>query len=103
MVYTIDNIPARIDWEVNGDLARTLQNAKNLLMAHKGEVPYSRNRGLNPDVYDVSMKRLKEVLLEEMRRVMILEPDVEVVAARADMSEGFLLLEVDLQIDDDMD
>lgn len=100
MKYTIDNLPAKIEWEKSGALSRTLQNAKNLLLTRMGEVPYSRTRGLDQAVYDMSMSRLNAVMLDEAQRVMLWEPDVQVVAVRCDQSEGYLRIEVDLEIAD---
>ena len=87
--YEITNIPGTIDFECGGDyVRRTLQNAKNLLMCRMGEVPFDRQRGFNPAIYDLPMDELQEALLPELDRVMLWEPDVEVVDATATLEDG---------------
>ncbi|MDD3881884.1 MAG: hypothetical protein PHI27_06495 [Eubacteriales bacterium] len=83
--YTIDNRDAPIDFEIDGIIPRTIQNAKNLLMCHKGEVPYDRLRGFDPTLYDLPMQELSEALLPELDRVMMWEPDAEVVSAECSL------------------
>lgn len=91
--YVIDNLTAEIDFECGSDLAkRTVQNAKNLLMCRMGEIPYDRQRGLNPALYDMPIGEVREVLLPELDRVMLWEPDVEVVSATAEKTENGGLL-----------
>lgn len=102
MLYTISNRPTRIEWEISREPMRTLQNAKNLLCVAKGEVPYSRYRGIDPAIYDMSMGKLNAVIAQEVRRAMMFEPDAEVKAVRTDMSEGYLIIEVDVEIDDEL-
>ena len=80
--YEITNLPEPIDFECSGSqLRRTLQNAKNLLMCRRGEVPYDRQRGLDPALFDLPYHEAQEELLPELDRVMLWEPDVEVVSA----------------------
>jgi hypothetical protein len=83
--YVITNEPGRIDFECDSDmLERTLQNAKNLLMLRKGEVPFDRQRGLDRALFDLPLSEAEEALLPELDRVMLWEPDVEVVSAEFD-------------------
>lgn len=87
--YEITNEPGRIDFECDSDLLeRTLQNAKNLLMLRKGEVPFDRQRGLDPAIFDMPLSDAEEALLPELDRVMLWEPDVEVVSAEFDTNEA---------------
>lgn len=80
--YQITNQPAPIDFECNNDIIlRTIQNAKNLLTCRMGEVPYDRYRGFDPAYYNMPLPELKEKLLPELDRIMLWEPDVEVVDA----------------------
>lgn len=80
--YEITNLPEPIDFECGASqLRRTLQNAKNLLMCRRGEVPYDRQRGLDPALFDLPYHEAQEELLPELDRVMLWEPDVEVVSA----------------------
>lgn len=86
--YQIDNIPSPIDWQESSIVQRTLQNAKNLLMCRMGEVPYDRFSGFNPALYDLPIEELRTELLPELDRVMLWEPDAEVVDAEATMLEN---------------
>lgn len=81
--YIIDNRPTPINFEIGDDIiARTVQNAKNLLMTQMGEVPYDRLRGFDPALYHLPMEEMRMALMPELDRVMAWEPDVEVVEAR---------------------
>lgn len=81
--YEITNLPEPIDFECSSSLLRrTLQNAKNLLMCKMGEVPFDRQRGLDPALFDLPMEKMQERLMPELDRVMLWEPDVEVVSAK---------------------
>lgn len=81
--YQIDNVASPIDFQEDDIIKRALQNAKNLLMCHMGEVPYDRCRGFDPALYDLPIEQMREELLPELDRVMMWEPDVEVVDAEA--------------------
>lgn len=81
--YQIDNYPSPIDFRETDIRRRTLQNAKNLLMTQMGEVPYDRLRGFDAALYDLPISELNNQLLAELDRVMLWEPDVEVVSAEA--------------------
>lgn len=97
--YQIDNIASPIDFQTSDMLKRTLQNAKNLLMCHMGEVPYDRFRGFDPALYDLPIDELREHLLPELDRVMMWEPDVEVVEAEATLLEtGDVYIKVILEL-----
>ena len=99
--YEINNIPAPIDFECNNDdLKRTLQNCKNLLMAHMGEVPYDRYRGFDPALYDLPMSKLKAELMPELDRLFMWEPDAKAVSADARLDDkGNVVLTVIMEID----
>ena len=81
--YQIDNVAAPIDFQESNIVQRALQNAKNLLMCHMGEVPYDRYRGFDPALYDLPISLMKAELMPELDRIMIWEPDIEVVSAEA--------------------
>lgn len=98
--YQIDNIAAPIDFQEQNMIQRTLQNAKNLLMCRMGEVPYDRCRGFDPALYDLPIERLREELLPELDRLMIWEPDVEVVDAEATLlKDGQVYIKAILEVD----
>lgn len=98
--YIITNRPAPIDFECNNEIIlRTLQNAKNLLMCRMGEVPYDRYRGFDPALYDLPIQQLKEKLLPELDRIMLWEPDVEIVDADCSLDgDGEILIEATIEI-----
>lgn len=79
--YEITNLPEPIDFECSSSLLRrTLQNAKNLLMCKMGEVPFDRQRGLDPAIFDLPLAEAQAQLMPELDRVMLWEPDVEVAS-----------------------
>ena len=97
--YVIDNAPFPIDFQGDDFVQRTLQNAKNLLMCHMGEVPYDRYRGFDVSLYDLPMEKLNSELLPELDRCMMWEPDVEVVEADARlMEDGSIYIQVILEV-----
>ena len=76
------------------------ENAKNLLMCKMGEVPYDRYRGFNPALFDLPMQQFEERLLPELDRVMLWEPDVEIVGATCDQDEnGSIIITATIEID----
>jgi hypothetical protein len=101
--YVINNLPSPIEFEnVSGPVKRTLQNAKNLLMTQMGEVPYDRYRGFDSALYDLPLQELRERLLPECDRLMMWEPDAEVVDAECELnSDGRVIITLILEIDID--
>ena len=85
--YMIDNLSAPIDFELSTPIRRTIQNAKNLLMLRKGELPYDRLRGFDHTLFDLPMPQLRTALIPELDRVMLWEPDAEVVEACVELNE----------------
>lgn len=79
--YEITSEEAPLDFEctMNDMTERTIRNAKNLLTLRKGEIPFDRNRGLDGEVLDMPMKKAQEIITQELDRVMMWEPDAEVV------------------------
>ena len=101
--YVIDNRPSAIDYQESDMVRRTLQNAKNLLRCQKGVVPYDRYRGFDAALYDLPMEQLRDDLLPELDRVMLWEPDVEVVDAEATQQEnGSIYISVVISLPDGM-
>lgn len=97
--YQIDNIASPIDWQEDDIVQRTLQNAKNLLMCRMGEVPYDRYIGFDPALYDLPIGELETELLPELDRVMMWEPDVEVVDAEATLlDDGSIYIKVIIEV-----
>lgn len=79
--YEITTEEAPLDFEVTMEsdmLERTLRNAKNLMMCRKGEVPYDRHRGLDPAIFDMPFGEADAVIVPELDRCLLYEPDVEV-------------------------
>ena len=99
--YQIDNSASHIDFQTGDMRKRTLQNAKNLLMCRKGEVPYDRYRGFDPALFDLPIDKLREALVPELDRVMMWEPDVKVLEAEATLLEnGDVYIKVILELPD---
>ena len=97
--YQIDNVPAPLDFQTADTVKRVLQNAKNLLMCRIGEVPYDRYRGFDPALYDLPLGQMQTELLPELDRLMLWEPDAEVVEAQASMlPEGGTYINVIIDI-----
>lgn len=85
--YEIDNVASPIDFQEDDEILRALQNAKNLLMCTMGEVPYDRYRGFDKGLYDLPMEEFENELLPELDRIMMWEPDVEVVDGEGKLLE----------------
>lgn len=99
MQYQIDNVASPINFQGTEIVARTLQNAKNLLMCRLGEVPYDRSRGFDPSLLEMPLEEMKMELLPELDRMMIWEPDAEVVDAEATiLPDGQVYIKVLLEI-----
>lgn len=99
--YEIDNLPGRIDFECADDFARrTVQNAKNLLMCRMGEVPFDRQRGLNPALLSLPMTELRAALMPELDRVMLWEPDATVIRATATLEGEQTVIRCVIEIPD---
>lgn len=100
--YQIDNRQAPIDMQTDDAVLRTIQNAKNLLMTRKGEVPYDRLRGFDGGLLALPISELKQKLIREVDRVMLWEPDADVVKATCSLDENnevyiVVTLEIDLE------
>ena len=97
--YIIDNVPAPIAFQTADIIQRTLQNAKNLLMCRMGEVPYDRFRGFDPSLFDSPAPDFEEELLPELDRIMMWEPDAEVVDAETSfLEDGSTYIRVTIEI-----
>ena len=98
-IYEITDRPTDIDFECSDEaVKRTMQNAKNLLMCRMGEVPYDRLRGLNPKIYDMPLTKAREMLMPELDRVMLWEPNVEVVGATIGVENGETIIRCAIEI-----
>lgn len=84
----------------NGLVRRTVQEtAKNLLLCRMGEIPYDDTGDLTTDFLTCRQKEFDEALLPELDRVMMWEPDVEVVSAKATrQTDGSTRLEVVIEV-----
>lgn len=97
-IYEIDNKPSEIYFG-NEIVKRTLQNAKNLLMCEMGSVPYDRYRGFDTGFQHKPLEEIKQRILQELDRVMLWEPDVEVVSAEVSRREdGSLYIRAKIEI-----
>ena len=101
--YIITNAPEDIDFEIGNDAERrAVQNAKNLLMTRMGEIPFDRQRGFDTSLYDLPLSELQGILMEELDRVMLWEPYVEVVEATIlrTEDESRVIFEVVIEVSD---
>lgn len=80
-LYEITSEPVPLDFEctlTSSMIDRTLQNAKNLIMCRRGEIPYDRQRGLDPIIFELPYFEANAALLPELDRCLAWEPDAEV-------------------------
>ena len=86
---TTENLP--LDFEStmeNGMVERTIRNAKNLLMCRRGEIPSDQQRGLDTSIFDLPFHEAQALIVQELDRVMLWEPDVEVVEGWLEQNEN---------------
>ena len=95
--YMIDNQPALIDWNARGGDRRLVQNAKNLLMTHMGEVPYDRHRGISPTIYDRTLDQVQGDIAQELEILLMWEPGVVIRSVRALMDGRGLVVEAEIE------
>lgn len=101
-IYRVDSREASVNWEADGQLERTLQNVKNLLMTRAGEVPYDRLKGVRREVYDMPITQLNARLRQEMEWTLEQEEDAKLVACRAFIdADGATVIEVCVEIEVD--
>lgn len=100
MRYVIDNAPGETDFELpNTGALRTAQNCRNLLMTRMGEVPFDRRRGFDTSLYHLPIEKMRDALLPELDRVMLWEPDAEVVSARCEaLGSGEIRIECVIEV-----
>ena len=104
-LYEITSEDLPLDFEStmeNGMVERTIRNAKNLLMCKKGEVPFDRQRGFDPALFDLPLEEMQSRLLPELDRVMLWEINVEVVSAEATLEDGETVIRCVIEVPDDM-
>lgn len=100
--YMIDNVQSPIDFSDAYIVPRVLQNCKNLLMTYMGEVPYDRYRGFNRRLLDLPIEELNANLAEELDRVMLWEPNVEVVSCKAYLDKDMeTIIECEIYINEE--
>lgn len=81
--YTITSQSGQtIDVNTREYVARTLQNARNLLCMHLGECPYDRKSGLDAGLLHMNAAQVRRYVFEEVQRVLRWEPDVTLISAR---------------------
>lgn len=86
---TSENLPLDFECTMAKNIyERTIRNAKNLLMCRKGEVPFDRLRGIDSAIFDLPYQQAQALITRELDRVMLWEPDVEVVEGWIERNEG---------------
>lgn len=98
--FLVNNRIEKINFECQNDyITRTLQNVKNLLCLEMGEVPFDRGRGVDPRIFELPMDEMKAALLPELDRVMLWEPDAEIVSATAERGpDGEITITCSVQV-----
>lgn len=89
--YEITSETLPLDFEcttAGAFLERTLRNAKNLIMLRMGEVPYDRQRGLDPAIFELPFDEANSLITPELDRALLWEPDVEVVSGWLEQKDG---------------
>lgn len=101
--YIVNNIPGEIDFSGGKTrVDRIVQNVKNLLLTRMGEVPYDRQRGFDRNLYDLPLNEFRDILMEELDRVLLWEPYAEAVSARIlRTDETQVYFEVTIEIPDE--
>lgn len=86
---TTEAIPLDFESTMEKDmLERTIRNAKNLLMTRRGEIPFDRQRGIDPTLFDIPINQAQDLIAAELDRVMLWEPDVEVADGWVERDEN---------------
>ena len=104
--YEINSRDLPLDFECTMEsdlLERTIRNAKNLLMCRKGEIPFDRQRGLDTQIFEIPFHMANQLITQECDRVMLWEPDVEVVSAwitRDEDGESVVHCVIDVTLED---
>ena len=101
--YIVNNIPGDINFNIDNDReGRIVQNVKNLLLTRMGEVPFDRQRGFDHNLYNLPINEFRDILMEELDRVLLWEPYAEAVSAhilRTDETQVYF--EVTIEIPDE--
>lgn len=90
-LYEITTEQLPLDFEctmANNIIERTIRNVKNLMMIRKGEIPFDRQRGLDPSVFDIPIMQAQAIIVAELDRVMLWEPDAEVYEGWIDINSN---------------
>ncbi len=100
--YIIDNRPLPLTFDIgDDDTARTIRNAKNIIMTMQGEIPYNRWCGLDAELFNMPITEMNERLIEAVDEALEFEPDAEAVDARVwlDMN-GETVIEVTIDVNE---
>lgn len=90
-LYEVTSEPVPLDFECTMEkniIDRTIWNVKNLIMLRRGEVPYDRQRGLDPIIFELPYFEASAVLLPELDRCLLWEPDAEVYDGWLEIADG---------------
>ena len=90
-LYEITSEPADLDFEctvISNIIDRTLRNVKNLISCRKGEVPFDRQRGLDPAIFDLPYFEANALIVRELDRCLLWEPDAEVYDGWLELRNG---------------
>lgn len=90
-LYEITSETVPLDFEctvVSDPITRTIQNCKNLIMCRRGEVPFDRQRGLDPAVFELPYYEANAAIVPELDRCLLWEPDAEVYDGWLELRKG---------------
>ena len=102
--YIINNTQEAVNFDVlDNTVLRIVQNAKNLIMTHKGEVPYDRTRGFDYELFHLPVGDMRDALLPELDRALLWEPNVRVIDATAEPdANGEMLITATIDVNTDL-
>lgn len=99
--YEITNEQEPIEFEVDDERRRIIQNAQNLLRTRMGEVPFDRMRGFDSALFDLPAEEFRARLMPEVDRLLLWEPRVSAAQADFRLNEnGETVIRVVIEIEE---
>lgn len=103
--YEITNEDLPLDFECTMDksfVERTIRNAKNLIMVQRGEIPFDRLRGLDPEIFHMTIREANAHITRFLDQALLWEPDVEVVSGWIELNEdGKSIIHCVIEVEED--
>lgn len=99
--YEITNEQEPIEFEVDDERRRIIQNAQNLLRTRMGEVPFDRMRGFDSALFDLPAEEFRARLMPEVDRLLLWEPRASAAQADFRLNEnGETVIRVVIEIEE---